>query len=119
MRDKKKKEALKEMDIDYDFPGYQAPVSKMSDQDTADNKKEKVKRRKDSIDAQKPPVKLTKKQRKDSVDISLENKAPRSMDAPLEKFPKKKSESIWAIPWEPRRSSSPCRRIQVWLCEAQ
>jgi hypothetical protein len=92
-REKKKREAFKDMDIDYDFPGYQASVRKMSDQDNADQKKEKTKRRKESFDAEEPPEKLTKKQRKDSVDISSKKKAPKSVDAPLEKFPKKKSDA--------------------------
>jgi hypothetical protein len=73
------------MDIDYDFPGYQASVSKMLDQDITDNKKEEVKRRIDSIDAEEYARTLwTFLQRKES---------PQKCGCATGKFPKKKSDS--------------------------
>lgn len=75
-REKKKRETLKAMGIDYDFPGYQAStetVNEVSDQENVEEK-EKKKRRNESLDGEEAMEK-TAKNRKDSLGSSSEKKA--------------------------------------------
>lgn len=72
-REKKKRKAMKELGIDYDFPGYEGQTTKKQEKNT----KEKKKKRKDSIASLESEGSISKKnkgdggkkkKRKDSVD---------------------------------------------------
>jgi len=114
-RERKKREQLKELGIDYDFPGYEAGDKAKVD----DAKEEKAAPKEDSKTTDKKTSKKTK--RKDSV-TSVESTAA-SVNSASQKAKKKRKDSITSVDSagskKKRRSAAPDASASVPTTVAQ